>query len=266
MNTVILGPCGTTVFVSSVAGFEIQEKHKGQSVMLNLHGIHLSAAQTGAVLRMMPGAAKETKYRYPWDGLEEEMEANCLTEMTMVGYGSLANSESARRTLSEGVLGTFQPAIAFGVRRLFNYEMPADVDRYAPAIHPLARAALNASPTGKIDDIVNGIVMKLSVTEIPAMREREVGYDLVPVACLEWNDLERPPFLAYILCCFDEPREGKCHTNDKIEPHRGYYSVCRKGASEFGEEFLRLWLTTTYLADGVTPVAEWEVNEFPDVT
>ncbi|MHC4474052.1 MAG: hypothetical protein ACYTEL_00295 [Planctomycetota bacterium] len=233
--------------------------------MLNLHGIHLGAAQTEAVLRMMAHAAKEPQYRYPWGGLEEEMEADCVPEMHVVGYGSLVNSDSAGRTLSQKALGTFRAVIAFGVRRLFNYEMPANVDRYAPAIHPLARAALNARPTGKIDDIVNGIVMKLSVREIPAMRGREVGYDLVPVACLEWNDLERPPFLAYILCCFDEPGQGSGHTNDKIEPHRGYYCVCREGASEFGEGFLRLWLATTYLADGVTPVAEWEVNAFPEV-
>jgi hypothetical protein len=244
------------------ADFEIQEKDKEQSVILNLHGIHLSAAQTGVVLRMMAKAAKETRYRYPWDGLEDGMKANCLTDISMIGYGSLANSESAGQTLSEEVLRSFQPVIAFGVRRLFNYEMPDDVTRYAPAIHPLAKAALNANSTGKIDDIINGIVMKLSITEIPAMRKREVGYDLVPVACLEWNDLERPPFLAYILCCFDEPRQGKRHTNNNIEPHRGYYAVCRKGASKFGEKFLRLWLNTTYLADGVTPVAEWEINKF----
>ncbi|MHC4259931.1 MAG: hypothetical protein ACYSTF_05925 [Planctomycetota bacterium] len=234
--------------------------------MLNLHGINLSAAQTEAVSQMMADAAKEPKYRYPWDGLEEEMEANCLPEMAVVGYGSLINSGSAGRTLSQKAMETSRAVIAFGARRLFNYEIPGDVDRYAPATHPLARAALNARPTGKIDDIVNGIVMKLSVTEIPAMRGREVGYDLVPVACLEWNDLERPPFLAYILCCFDEPGESSGHTNDEIEPHRGYYSVCRAGVSEFGEGFLRLWLATTYLADGVTPVAEWEVNVFPEVT
>ncbi len=228
-------------------------------------GIHLSTAQTEAVSRMMTDTAKEIRYPYPWDGLEEEMEANCLTEMTVVGYGSLVNSISIAHTLSEQSLATCQPVIAFGVRRLFNYEMPLDLDRYAPPIHPLARAALNIRLTGNEDDVVNGISMKLSPTDISAMREREVGYDLVPVACLRWNKLEKPPFLAHILCCFDEFREGKRHTNDKIEPHRQYYSLCRKGASEFGEEFLRLWLATTYLADAVTPVAQWEAIEFPEV-
>ena len=233
--------------------------------MFNLYGIHLSAGQTKAVSEMMEKASKEQQYRYPWNGLEEEMEAKCLAEIAVVGYGSLVNSASAGRTLSEESLATSQPVIAFGVRRLFNYEMPSGLDRHEPAIHPRTRAALNVSQTGKIGDIVNGIVMKLPLMEIAAIREREVGYDLVPVACLEWNEWEKPPFLAYIFCCFDEEREGIRHTNDKLEPHRDYYSKCRKGASEFGEEFLRLWLATTYLADGVTPVAKWEANEFPEV-
>jgi hypothetical protein len=230
--------------------------------MLNLHGIQLGAEQTKTILHMMGEAAKEPKYRYPWERLEENLEARSVSEIAVVGYGSLVNGASAGQTLSERSLATSRPVIAFGARRLFNYEIPSDVDRYAPAIHPLAGAALNALPTGKIEDIVNGIVMKLPLTDIPAIRGREVGYDLIPVVCLEWNNPEKPPFLAYILCCFDEERGGIRRTNIKLEPHQGYYSVCRKGASEFGEEFLRLWLATTYLADGVTPVAEWEVSEF----
>lgn len=230
-----------------------------------LPGVRLSTAQTEAISRMMAETAKEPTYRYPWDMLEDELEARRVSEITVVGYGSLVNSASVAQTLSEQSLATCQPVIAFGARRLFNYEMPLDLDRYAPPIHPLARAALNIRLTGNKDDVVNGIAMKLSPTDIPAMREREVWYDLVPVACLRWNKLEKPPFLAHILCCFDEFREGKRHTNDKIEPHRQYYSLCRKGASEFGEEFLRLWLATTYLADAVTPVAQWEATEFPEI-
>jgi hypothetical protein len=214
---------------------------------------------------MMAEAAKEPTYRYPWDTLEEDLKDRHISEITVIGYGSLVNSASVALTLSEQSLATCQPVIAFGARRLFNYNMPLDLDRYAPPIHPLARAALNVRLTGNVDDVVNGIAMKLSPADISKMREREVEYDLVPVVCHRWNELEKPPFLAHILCCFDEFRDGKRHTNDKIEPHRQYYSLCRKGASEFGEEFLRLWLATTYLADAVTPVAQWEATEFSEV-
>lgn len=230
-----------------------------------LPGVHLNTTQTNAISRMMADTAKEPTYRYPWDTLEEDLEDRRISEITVIGYGSLVNIASIALTLSEQSLATCQPVIAFGARRLFNYDMPLDLDRYAPPVHPLARAALNVHLTGKVDDVVNGIAIKLASADISAMRGREVGYDLVPIACLQWYKLEKPPFPAHILCCFDEFREGKRHTNDKIEPHRQYYSLCRKGASEFGEEFLRLWLATTYLADAVTPVAQWEINNFPEV-
>jgi len=32
----------------------------------------------------------------------------------------------------------------------------------------------------------------------------------------------------------------------------------RAAIERFGERFLEFWLNTTYLADGRTPVAEWE--------
>ncbi len=236
-----------------------------EPLMLNLPGVHLSTAQTEAVSKMIACVAKEPSYHYPWDTLEEKLGASSTSEIIIVGYGSLLNISSAAHTLSEQSLSTCQPVIAFGARRLFNYEMPLDIDRYAAPIHSVARAALNVRITGKVDDVVNGIAVKLPPGDIPAMRKREVGYDLVPVACLRWNEFTKPPFQAHILCCFDEPREGQRHTSDKIEPHRHYYSLCREGASKFGEEFLRLWLATTYLADEITPVAQWEATEFPEV-
>ncbi|MDA2912528.1 hypothetical protein MYX77_00960 [Acidobacteriia bacterium AH_259_A11_L15] len=124
---------------------------------------------------------------------------------------------------------------------------------------------MNVRLTGDINDAINGIMVEISVKDIPALQAREVGYDLAPIACLRWNDLEETPFVAYILCCPDEPRDGKRRTNDGLEPHREYYKVCRRGAAEVGEEFLRFWLSTTYLADGVTPVAQWEATALPEI-
>ena len=50
------------------------------------------------------------------------------------------------------------------------------------------------------------------------------------------------------------------YTHHRIHHH--YYSICREGAAQFGEEFLEIWLKTTYLADGVTSVYKWEKKEF----
>jgi hypothetical protein len=205
---------------------------------------------------------KETTYHYPWDKLEGDLEDRGLPGILAVVYGSLINTASAAQILHEQTLRTSKSVIIFGARRLFNYEIPLNL--YGPPINPLARAALNVRITGGVHDVVNGILMNLALDDIPAIQEREKGYDLVPVVCLEWNELQKPPFLAYIFSCPDEFREGKRLTNNEISPHREYYLLCRKGTGKVGKEFLRLWLSSTYLADGITLMAQWEATEFTE--
>lgn len=234
--------------------------------MLNLsQGVRLSAAQTRVLEQELEQARRQPSYQYPWKGLEEHLGRVAGSHIPFVGYGSMLNSESAARTFSTASMRSGQPVIAFGGRRIFNYEMRSDGGRYGPPSGALALAALNVRLTGKIDESVNGVLLEILVRDVSALRAREVGYDLEPVACLRWDELEKPPLLAYILQAPDEPRAGKRHTNDSLEPHREYYRVCRSGAREFGELFLRFWLSTTYLADGVTPVGNWEAAEFPEV-
>ncbi len=234
--------------------------------MLNLpQGVRLSAAQTRLLSQKLEEARRHPSYRYPWEGLEERLERMACSHIPLVGYGSMLNSKSAALTINTASLRSGQPVIAVGGRRIFNYEMRSDGGRYGTPSAALALAALNVRLTGKIDDAVNGVLLEIPVMDISALRKREVGYDLEPVACLKWNELERPPFLAYILQAPDEKRAGKKRTNDALEPHRKYYRICRSGAREFGKSFLRFWLSTTYLADGLTPVGDWEATEFPEV-
>jgi len=179
--------------------------------------------------------------------------------LSLVGYGSLVNEGSAAVTISKGAR---VPVIAFGVRRIFNYEMSLPHPRYGNPADPLARAALNVAATGRPEDMTNGIMVDVPIVDIPALRKREPGYDLIPVACIHWSQRELPPFVAYVLLAPDEPREGKVHTNSEIEPHRQYYELCREGAVRISEDFLQFWLDSTYLADAVTPMREWEVTAF----
>ena len=229
---------------------------------LKQKGLSLKRVQTKTVLRLMQKTEKEPIYAYPWENLEKYLQAKKQTHISFIGYGSLVNPSSAAITLNNQSLQTYKPIIVFGVRRIFNYKMPENVSRYDPPIHSMARAALNVRVTGKIEDIVNGIVMKLSIDEIPAVRRREKEYDLMPVVCLDWVKFESTPFLAYILRCPDELPEHPCYSNNELMPHHHYYSICREGAAQFGEEFLEIWLKTTYLADGVTSVYKWEKKEF----
>ncbi len=177
----------------------------------------------------------------------------------------MINLDSARLILTDQSLQTCRPVVAFGVRRVFNYEISTKIDRYAAATHPLARAALNVRLTGDVYDVVNGLHIDVSLPDLCAFRAREIGNDLVRIACLDWNGQEQPPFLSYILRCPEEPRNGITHINDEITPHHDYYLKCRSGAREVEADFLQLWLASTYLADGVTPVAQWETDVFPEL-
>ncbi len=158
-------------------------------------------------------------------------------------------------------MATCLPAVVFGARRVFNYKMPSDNERYGPPVDPLARAALNVRMTDDPADLVNGVVINIALDDIPATRTREVAYDLVPAACLDWRRLSQPLSVVYVLRCPESPWEGRNYTDAQLAPHREYYSVCRDGAMDFGARFLELWLATTYLADGVTPVAKWETTD-----
>ena len=237
---------------------------ESNTFMLQLpEGVRLGTEQTNAVCQLLEAAKQQLRYQYPWEGLEEDLSRMARPHIPFMSYGSLLNSQSAAQTLDDDTLHSRQPVIALGVRRIFNYEMSMNGGNYGPPTNDLASAALNVCLTGDIKDAVNGVLVEMTLEDIPALRTREIGYDLEPVVCLSWNELKKPPSLAFILQAPNEPRAGKKRTNPTLKPHRKYYQVCRDGAEEFGESFLNFWLATTFLADGVTAVGKWESTAFP---
>lgn len=237
---------------------KLRSKGKASSIINLPGGITLSKGQIRMVLEKFDEAQRESCFSYPWEGLEKKVKRMERSSLPFVGYGSLLNSASAALTLSDETLRTRRPIIAFGVRRIFNYAMGPAVGRYGKPKQDIDSAALNIRMTRSVEDTLNAVLIEIPLSDIPTLRKREIGYDLEPVACVDWNGLQEWPFISYILLCPDEPRLGKKRTNNALLPHRKYYQVCREGAKESGELFLQYWLSTTYLADGVTPVAEWE--------
>jgi len=215
----------------------------------------ITPAQLSAISVLMNSAQASQTYIYPWDTLEADLERRGSDQLVVLGYGSLVNRSSAGHTLSDTA---GKPAVAFGVRRLFNYVIPDTNRRYGAPPDSTPRAALNVVATSRRSDVVNGVLLEVPLREIGAFRSREVGYDLVPVACIDWYDRNAPPFLVHILHCPDEPRDGRVRTAPGMEPHPEYYRVCRDGAAEIDPSFLKLWLATTFLADLSTTAGEWE--------
>lgn len=210
------------------------------------------------VREKMDAAARLSVFCHPWDGLESclrETGADCLS---LVGYGSLVNAASAAMTVSSSGVRGPRPVVAFGVRRVFNYAMDAARSRYVSSALPEARALLNVRLSGKIEHALNGALLEIGFSDLPALRERESDYDLAPVACLNWGGENRDPFVAWILVCSEHGERGKRRVDNELLPNNDYYSVCREGAESYGPEFLSAWLDSTFLGNGETSVRTWE--------
>ncbi|HKB35566.1 MAG TPA: hypothetical protein VKD72_03875 [Gemmataceae bacterium] len=232
---------------------------------MTVYGMTLPAATVAALQRALDELRTQTPYVYPWAGLEGGIR--------LVGYGSLLNAASAARTLAPA--GPRRAVLAFGARRLFDSEMSAAaLQRYGAGPDSRGGAALNVRVTGAIGDAVNGILFDIPAEEIEPLRQREIGYDLAPVICFPWERLvgqtflsaeERQtgmsappsPFVAHILTRPAHPA-AEASRNGPLLPHRAYYLLCREGAASVSDSFLRFFLASTFLADGLTPVAEWE--------
>jgi len=194
-------------------------------------------------------------FPYPWEGLEEAIPTMPGGHIPMVGYGSLLNPESAARTIvSESTQR--HPCLAFGCRRIYNYRMSdrALVERYDSSPDSPYRAALNVRLTDTLDDYINGILITLDASDVAALTKREYGYDLCPVAALDWDNRENgDPYIAYVLVAPDEASIKKYQKADPtILPQPGYVEICKSGAASISPEFLKVFNASTYLADGET--------------
>ena len=172
-------------------------------------------------------------------------------KIPLFGYGSLINRESASATLTDETLETFRPAIAFGVQRRFDYD--PGLERYGTPPTPEERAMLNLTYTGDMNDIVNGVVVDMNKEDLIALSKREIGYDLIPVIVVNWDDaLESQNPTLYTAYTFSAPS----HINPDLLPRPDYYERVLNGARTFGDDYLELWYNTTYLGDGETPVQQ----------
>lgn len=223
--------------------------------------LELTPSQRAAIAQLLTTRDGPGAYPYPWEHLERDLAGSGRPSLPMVGYGSLVNLQSAARTLREEALTASFPVVVFGARRVFDYEIGPHVKRYRPGMGT-ARAGLNAYVTREPCDVLNGLLYPIFPADVAQLRRREVDYDLVPAPYLAWEHrTESEPRVAYILHRPRRPGQG----SRDMTPHLDYYRICRDGARQVGAEFLALWLRSTYLADGVTPVGEWESTVFPDL-
>lgn len=191
-------------------------------------------------------------YSFPWEGLEGSLGED--NPLLLVGYGSLLSEASAALTIRTGKIQR-TACIAYGCRRIYNYEMPATVrERRKVPENSVYRAALNVEITEDPSDFINGILTTVCAADLPALRQRELGYDLKPVACLPWAaSPEEKPFYAYVLSAPEVALKPEWQVvNPGILPEPSYAQLCATGAAAHSPEFLQAYLQSTYLADKKT--------------
>ena len=182
-------------------------------------------------------------------------------------HGSLLNRESASQTVGPVVVETFKPAVAFGLKRLFDLNVPY-CPRWKALNNPHHEAAmLNVRQEEDFSSAVNGIVMEVGAEDLTNLLRREVGYDLVPVPVVLWEDALDPArapqvTIAYAFAACEQERHGALYVSHEIVPVKTYAEASEEGARGFGDAFLSMWRETTFLADGFTPFRVWE--EHPD--
>jgi hypothetical protein len=198
-------------------------------------------------------------WHYPYLQLIDALKAEKKTSLAIFCYGSLMDTFSAKRTLSQSSMVTRKPAIAYGIRRVFDRDFPiCSSANWCVPSDPQARGMLNVLPTDNIEEFTNGLLIDVVLEDIPHILAREVGYDLIPIIVQDWEAAIKEEQSNYKIAYTFHAPQGSIFTNSTIMPRPGYYELTRNAAKQFGPLFFLVWFKTTYLSDGKTPIGEWE--------
>lgn len=220
-------------------------------------------------LKYLAEEAKTWEEGHPYSSFKYPAQAEQIIKqfpegkVLVFGYGSLVNPESAARTLSPEAMKTYQPAVAFGMKRIFNRKV-TNTDRWGPRERESDVGMLNIFKTGNRLDALNGVTFEVNQADLSALIQRETGYDLVPIPVVNWQEAisdQAPNFhIAYAFLSPEEARQGKVFVDPCVNPVPGYARASKEGAALNGKGFLMLWLESTFLADKTTPFIQWEHN------
>lgn len=190
-------------------------------------------------------------------------------KVLVFGYGSLMNKTSAARSMKPEAVESMQPVVAFGAKRIFNY-YATKVDHWGANPDPKERAMLNLAPSFDKTAVVNGVTLEVDEEDLANLVKRERGYDLVPILVASWSSVSSESTevefkVAYTFVIPNELRDNIAFSSTQFYPVRGYLEAIQEGAGSFGKDFLELWDSTTYLADGTTTVAKWDKKTFKEI-
>jgi hypothetical protein len=186
-------------------------------------------------------------------------------KILIFGYGSLISPDIDRnkKCIKQENLITLRPAIAFGVKRLFNIRATVSKILTSKTLDPKERCFLNLVPTTDYHCVTNGVVVEVDQEDLTRLVAREIGYDLVPLFVASWDDAVRQSGgikieIAYTFLASGELRDHVSYTSNELYPIRWYASVVDQAAKYHGPLFWKTYQKTTWLADGTTLITDWQ--------
>jgi len=220
--------------------------------------IYAHSFECDEVVQKIRESCRLESHDHPYDSFYHRLRCLGVKKVLLFGYGSLVDPLSASRTVSIKSLNTRKPAVAYGVKRIFHRDVPFDAaSHWGVPQNSMARGMLNLVFTSAPEHAVNGVVMQIDIEELESLARREVGYDLVPVPCHDWEGCKF--YFAY--ACMAPNHSPYIHPS--ILPRPGYYELTMKAPLEYGLCFYNFWLNTTYLADETTTIREWRDISLP---
>ncbi len=196
------------------------------------------------VLEVSHALASYPRSEYPNSSFSELFRHFENGKVLIFGYDTLAYPPSALQSLSKKTVASMKPALAFGLFRLLNVDgllggfrnditSPHELDEYIPQPLREGNALLNVISSNTLEAKINGVLFEVDENELERLINREVGYDLIPIIVMDWQD--HFPFyhgkarVAYTFSASDQPREGKLYTNNDLHPSLRYMIRAREG-------------------------------------
>lgn len=160
----------------------------------------------------------------------------------LFGYGSLVNrqsragSSSAETFLHDAIPASLVPSARLSLRREWNFRSKTRMTALGVRRVPLSDARE-----------INGVIYPVRAADLPAIREREVGYDMVQVhpENVKFESWQRLPAGARVFVFV--PQGDSAMPADAENPIlQSYVDVCVTGFLEYGEPFARKFVRTTF--------------------
>lgn len=215
-------------------------------------------AETASFLEAKNSLKDYRSWTYPYPEIIDYLTDKDEETFLIFSYGSLMDKTSAEQTLGRKSMDTRKMAVAYNIKRVFDRDVEIKPNsKWGIPLDPEARGMLNVIPSDSGSDLTNGVLIEVSREDMAKVLLREEGYDLIPVIVQEWENFIHNKPVYKVAYTFYAPQNSS-YTSSSILPRPSYYELTRDAAYNFGPLFYLLWLKTTYMADGITSIEDWE--------